>query len=369
MKKKLQLALSAAVLISSPVFTGNAFAAAWGKQPVAAEAPYPVSPLIADTKVDTMYPSVAGDFLVYSTRTGVANYNVARVSKYSLSAGERNITPLVLNEAIRFGVATSDGAIGYVSDRVGPISAWMWQGQGDGHVAIANMATYRGGLAPLHLNASRDGRVWCFDSTFEANRYNQLLNEFSHVADTELLGQQWRVYDHDNYRVKLGYAATKAGNTNKFNPPVLFTFDRKSSQLVMINNAFDGALSPDGRRIAFVRETNGNYDIWVQDVQGGELIQLTNSPYGEFEPAWNADGSKLVFVSNRDSEGDVQKTSIYMMDLKNNRVERLTNAAQATDGGPAWLDKNTVVFHSNRDPKKPQEKTVSGWNIWQLKLN
>jgi len=369
MKKKLQLALSAAVLISSPVFAGNAFAADWGKQSAAAEALYPVSPLIADKKADTTYPSVAGDFLVYSKRAGVAEYNVARVSKYSLASGERNIKSLVLNEAIRFGVATSDGAIGYVSDRVGPISAWMWQGQGDGHVAIANMGTFRGGLAPQHLNASRDGRVWCFDSTFETSRYNQLLNEFGNVSHSELLGQQWRIYDYDNYRHKLGYSATKAGNTNKFSPPVLFTFDRKSSQLVMINNAFDGALSPDGRRVAFVRETKGNYDIWVQDVQGGELIQLTNSEFGEFEPAWNDDGSKLLFVSNRDSKGDVQKTSIYMMDMATNRIERLTNAANATDGGPAWLDKNTVVFHSNRDLKKQQTGTQSGWNIWQLKLN
>jgi len=369
MKKKLQLAVSAAVLISCPVFAGNTFAADWGKKPVSAEALYPVSPLIADKKVDALYPSVAGDFLVYTKHAGVGEYGVARVSKYSPASSERSIKPIALEEAIRFGVAVSDGSIGYVSDRLGPISAWVWQSQGDGQVAIANMATYRGGLAPFHLNASLDGRVWCFDSTLDKNRYNQLLNDFTRVAHDQLQGQQWRIYDSNNFQHKTGYAATKTGNTNKFNPPVLFTFDRKSSQLVMINNAFDGALSPDGRRIAFVREIDGNYDIWVQDVQGGELTQLTNSQFGEFEPAWSPDGNKLLFVSNRDSKGDVLKTSIYMMDLTNNRVERLTNAPQATDGGPAWLDKNTVVFHSNRDIKNPQTSTQSGWNIWQLKLN
>ncbi len=369
MKSQLKLALSAAVLISlQPMLVTDTNAASWGKHQAVPDALYPVTPLIADKHVDAIYPSVAGDFLVYSKKTGVHEYNIARVSRSSPLSGERNIAPVVLNEAIRFGVAVSDGSMGYVSDRIGPVSAWMWQGHGDGHVAVGNMANFSGGLIPEHLNAARDGSVWCFDSTFEHNRHNQLINEFAKVGGGELLGQQWRMYDYNYYRHKQGYTATKAGNRNKFKPPVLFTFDRKSSQLTMINNAFDGAVSPDGRRIAFVRETQGNYDIWLQDVQGGELIQLTNTPYGEFEPAWNADGSKLLFVSNRDSEGDVLRTSIYLMDMSSNRVERLTNAAKATDGGPAWLDDHTVVFHSNRDMKKPQAKTQPGWNIWQLKL-
>ncbi|MDX8407695.1 MAG: hypothetical protein R8L58_04845 [Mariprofundaceae bacterium] len=370
MKTSFKIVLSAALLMSlQPIVAPEAVAASWGKQQAVPDALYPVSPLIADKRVDTVYPSVAGDFLVYSKHAGSGDFNIVRVSKYSPQAGGRSIHPVVLNEAVRFGVAVSDGSMGYVSDRLGPVSAWLWQGKGDGHVAIANMATFSGGLIPEHLNASRDGSIWCFDSTFEHNRHNQLLNEFAKVSGGELLGQQWRIYDYNFYRHKQGYAATRTGNRNKFNPPVLFTFDRKSSQLAMINNALDGAVSPDGRRIAFVRESNGNYDIWMQDVQGGELVQLTNTPYGEFEPAWNADGSKLLFVSNRDSKGDVLKTSIYMMDMATSRIERLTNAARATDGGPAWLDEHTVVFHSNRDLKKPQAGTRSGWNIWQLKID
>jgi len=55
--------------------------------------------------------------------------------------------------------------------------------------------------------------------------------------------------------------------------------------------------------------------------------------------------------------------------MKSFTITRLTNARSAVDGGPAWLDHNTVVFHSDRNPAKPQTGTISGWNIWQLKLN
>ena len=334
----------------------------------AEQALYPVTPLVAEKGVESVYPSVAGDFMVYAQRKG-GDYSLLRASKNSPSSGAYHLKPLTLVDNMRYAVAVADGSIGYVSNRMGPISAWMWQGQGDGHVSIGNMATYRGGLAPHHLNASSSGEVWCFDSTFQKMRYNQMLNEFANPLDWELVGQQWRTYDYDSFRPKSDYRKTKAGNKNKFESPVLFTFTRKSSQLVMIPNAFDGAISPDGGKVAFVRETKGNYDIWVQNIDGGGLTQLTSSPYGDFEPSWSPDGKRLLFVSNRDSAGDVRNTSIYMLDVTNNQIQRLTNASNSTDGGPAWLDKRTVVFHSDRDLQSPQSGTGSNWNIWQLKLN
>jgi hypothetical protein len=366
-KKLLYIAAAAAVFITAQPL----FAASNGinGRDTAPKPLYPVSTLIAEEGVDSLYPSIAGDFMVYGKRKG-DTYNVVRVSKHSPKGSSYQIKAMsAINKDVNYGVAISDGSIGYVSNRVGPISAWMWQGQGEGHVAIGNMATYRGGIAPFHLNASIDGQVWCFDSTFQKKRYNVMLNEFSKYPHREMMGQQWRTYHSDHFRYKQGYYPTQTGTKNKYDPPVLFVLSRKTNQLVMIPNAYDGAISPDGRRVVFVRETDGNYDLWMQDVDGSELVQLTSSEYGDFEPAWSPDGEQLVFISNRDAEGDVRKTSIYTLELANNSIRRLTNAKRATDGGPAWFDEHTVVFHSNRSLKEPQKRTQTGWNIWQVKLN
>jgi len=367
MKKKLLFisAAAAVFMTAQPLFAAsNEFS----KRDIVAKALYPVSPLVAEKDSDALYPSVAGDFMVYGKRTG-DTYNVVRVSKHSPQGSSYQIKAMsLINNDVNYGVAISDGSIGYVSNRVGPISAWMWQGQGEGHVAIGNMATYRGGIAPFHLNASADGQVWCFDTTFEKKRYSVMLNEFSKYPHPEMMGQQWRTYHSDHFRYKQGYKSTQTGTRNKLNPPALFVLSRKTNQLVLIPNAYDGAISPDGRRIVFVRETNGNFDLWMQDIDGSELIQLTSSKYGDFEPAWSPDGKQLLFISNRDAEGDVRKTSVYTLELANNSIRRLTNAKRATDGSPAWFDEHTVVFHSNRSLKKPQKDTQSGWNIWQVKL-
>jgi len=330
---------------------------------------YPIKPLLSEKGADLFYPSAAGDFLVYDRLKNVDQYSVVQVSSRAVQSGGTEIRPEVVGEAVRYGVAVSDGSIGYVSSRIGPISAWMKQAHGDGHVAIANMGVYRGALAPQHLNASANGQVWCFDSTFEKSRYNELLNEFGNVNNWELLGQNWRIYDSNNFHYKMGYNPTKAGARNKFDAPSLFVFERSSSQFTMIPNAFDGALSPDGRRIAFVRELNGNYDLWVQNIDGSGLTQLTTGEFGEFEPAWSPDGSKLAFISNRDSKGEVRETSVYVMDMKSFEIARITNAPHATDGGVAWIDAHTLAFHSNRDPKAPQAKTVSNWALWLATIN
>ena len=329
---------------------------------------YPVQIVLEDEKRETVYPSVAGDFIVYGQRKS-NEYSVIRVSKNDLHAQGRSITAEQPKEAIRYGVAVNDGSVGYISNRMGPISAWMRQAEGDGHVAIANISTFTGALMPANLKASSDGQLWAFDSSLEKTRRARVLDDFSDgFKQDELIGQHWRMYHSDAWRYKQGYMPTKTGTKNDFQTPALFLFDRNSSQLTMIPNAFNGDLSSDKKRIVFVREDKGNYDLWMQNIDGKSLVQLTTSEFGDFEPTFSPDGTRIAFVSNRDSKGNVRETSIYVMNLKSGKIERVTNAISATDGGPAWLDNRTIIFHSNRNAKKPQQQANAAWNLWKVEL-
>jgi len=327
---------------------------------------YPVVSAVADKNADIFYPSIAGNSLVYNARTS-DEYSVIQADVSNPASEVSRIKPRYLNENFRFGVALNGGAIGYVSNRVGPISAWMRQARGDGHVLIANMGSYSGALVPMNLHASYDGKVWCFDSTMEKMLQTRSIQKFDELGvHQELIGQAWRYYDSNNFEHKMGYKPTESGVLSKFGNPSLFIFERGKGQLTMIPNALTGAVSPDGKRIAFVRNTGGNYDIWMQDIDGSDLVQLSDSQYGDFEPAWSPDGKRIAFVSNRHSKGEVLETSIYVVDVQSGQVQRLTNARLATDGAPAWKDDHAIIFHSNRDLDDPQNDTGSRWSLWQV---
>ena len=63
--------------------------------------------------------------------------------------------------------------------------------------------------------------------------------------------------------------------------------------------------SPDGGKIAFVSNRDGNDEIYVMDAFGGNPINLTNHPSRDREPSWSPDGSKIAFVSDRDGNNEI----------------------------------------------------------------
>jgi len=59
--------------------------------------------------------------------------------------------------------------------------------------------------------------------------------------------------------------------------------------------------SPDGRRIAFTGNYDGNSDIYVIDVLGGLLTRVTHHPAPDRMLAWYPDGAKILYASSMQS--------------------------------------------------------------------
>ncbi|HEY4334677.1 MAG TPA: S9 family peptidase [Puia sp.] len=60
-------------------------------------------------------------------------------------------------------------------------------------------------------------------------------------------------------------------------------------------SATQPAWSPDGRQLAFVRNTDGKPQIFLLSFDGGEPVQLTHFRFGASSPKWSPDGKEMLF--------------------------------------------------------------------------
>ncbi|HYK34452.1 winged helix-turn-helix domain-containing protein [Alloacidobacterium sp.] len=65
--------------------------------------------------------------------------------------------------------------------------------------------------------------------------------------------------------------------------------------------------SPDGRFIAYSSDRGGKYEIWIQQISGGDPIQITKGPEQNWMPDWSPDGKYIAYRSE-EGEGGIYIT-------------------------------------------------------------
>jgi Tol biopolymer transport system component/DNA-binding winged helix-turn-helix (wHTH) protein len=81
-----------------------------------------------------------------------------------------------------------------------------------------------------------------------------------------------------------------------------------TAQRALTRITFDDGLqigatwSPDGRFIAYSSDREGKFDIWVQQVSGGDPVRITEGPANNWQPDWSPDGRYIAYRSE-DGEG------------------------------------------------------------------
>ena len=88
--------------------------------------------------------------------------------------------------------------------------------------------------------------------------------------------------------------------------------------------------SPDGTRIAFESNRDGNWEIYVMNHDGSDVQRLTDDPGNDLMPAWSPDGSLLAFQTDRDGNWE-----IYLMSADGSNPIRVTNN-DWKDSEPVW---------------------------------
>ena len=133
----------------------------------------------------------------------------------------------------------------------------------------------------------------------------------------------------------LAFTAYVDDNNEIYVMPITDINHEKKQRLTFNDTAdYDPALSPDGKKVAyvsFIRWQNPNDEIFVADINTKSNERLTANTATDSSPTFSPDGSKIAFESNRAGIN----SEIYIMDADGANQEQLTQS-ETNNHGPAF---------------------------------
>jgi Tol biopolymer transport system component len=306
------------------------------------------------TTIDATFSGVAQTVAFVTNRDG--NYEVYVAT---LGGAPNNITnnPASDGNPSTGASWSPDGSrIAFTSDRDGNEEIYVADADGTNVVRLTDE-----GAADRYATWSPDGtrlvfasmrqspwKIFVMDAADIDNDGNgDNLVQLTNNSDSDLLP----VWSPDGARIafvsdRTGFAQVFVMDANGSNQTSLTT---GSSQNQEPN------WSPDGRRIAWGSTRDGNYEIYTMDAEdldndghGDNVVRLTNTSASDYDPSWSPDGSRIAFLSDRDGNNE-----IYVMDADGGYQVNLTQNA-ADDIMPDWRPQVSGGSPGPPGPQGPQ---------------
>lgn len=128
-------------------------------------------------------------------------------------------------------------------------------------------------------------------------------------------------------------------------------------------------ISPDGKQIVFTRtwvdkvKDQSRSNLWIVDVDGNRVRELTGGARNDSSPVWSPDGKRIAFLSDRDGTNQ-----LHVMWLDTREIAQLTHLTQSP-GGIKWSPDGKQIaftgFVADNDPilsvKLPERPRGAEW--------
>ena len=126
-------------------------------------------------------------------------------------------------------------------------------------------------------------------------------------------------------------------------------------------------VSPDGRYVAFMSrqksETAGkNFDIFIKDIQNGNITRLDTDEADDAFPSWTIDGKSILFDSYR----RVDKRAIWRKAIVGGTIAKITNIDKAAFQADPHPDGQKLVFNAWAEDKDVDiRQDGEYWKAWK----
>lgn len=119
------------------------------------------------------------------------------------------------------------------------------------------------------------------------------------------------------------------------------------------------ALSPDGKRVVFARQTARGSRIYLANwdgkaVSGARVLGASDG--NDIQPAWRPDGKRIAFASNR---GAAKRFDLFSIAPDGSGLKRLTNTPQLDETQPQFSARQFTIRRGSADALVPDRSRAS----------
>ena len=152
--------------------------------------------------------------------------------------------------------------------------------------------------------------------------------------------------------------------------PNAVNFSGPESLLASTADELFPAYSPDSSKIAFISGRSGGWEVWVADVDGSNIRQLTNWGFAA-HPRWSPDGQQISFSSGRYAIGSGNQEyatvgynadEAFVVDASGGFPQMISEGGRGAKA-PSWsADGRSIYFESGFDE-------CGGAQIWKRNID
>ena len=123
---------------------------------------------------------------------------------------------------------------------------------------------------------------------------------------------------------------------------------------VTYSENYDPSLSPDGKRMVFVKSLEGREQLFIANADGSEESRLVGPTGIDIEdPAWSPDGRKIAYIRI-----DGSSKSMHVMSVDGS-ADRVTTPLNQSPIHPAWMPDSQSILYCTDDDLHPPEKNAA----------
>ena len=240
------------------------------------------------------------------------------------------------------------GQLAFVSNQDGVPQIAVVNADGSGLTALTSDASTHWGPS-----WSPDGAqlTWASDSRGTAQVYVANADGAAVVQRSIFLDSRDPLWSPDG--VWIAFTSTRDMRTDIYVMPAAGGPELSITNGVALRQGANMAWAPDSSAIVF--ETAG--DIYTVNRDGTGLRQLTDHPAEDAAPDWSPDGSRIVFFSNRDGDSD-----IYVINVDGSGLTNLTDTPD-NEYQPVWSPDGWSIAYLRAPVKAAPDYETQLWSM------